>query len=75
MSKNIAVSDEVYRVLKREKGRKSFSELIKERLKGRGKIEDVAGARVLDRETYTEAKRTVGRMSSGTMERVNRETT
>lgn len=74
MSKNIAVSDEVYHTLKREKGERSFSELIKERLKGRGKIKDVAGSRVLDRETYKEVKGMVEKMSSGTMERVKDET-
>lgn len=74
MSKNIAVSDGVYHALKREKGERSFSELIEERLEDRGRIEDVAGACVLDRETFTEVKRTIKEMSSGAMERMNRET-
>lgn len=48
MSKNIAISDEVYERLKREKGDRSFSEVIAENLDTGGKIADVSGQQVLD---------------------------
>ena len=43
MSKNIAISDDVYRRPKREKGDRSFSELIEERLDRGGRLADVTG--------------------------------
>jgi len=43
MSKNISISDDVYRRLKREKGDRSFSELIAEKLENGGTIAEVTG--------------------------------
>lgn len=74
MSKNIAISDEVYRRLKREKGDRSFSEVIAEKLESGGELADVTGQRVLDPETYEEVSEEIGRLSDGTMERVDDET-
>jgi len=73
MSKNIAISDEVYKRLKREKGDRSFSELIAERLDEGGRLADVTGQRILDREAAEEARNVIGRLSDGTMERLDDE--
>ena len=74
MSKNIAISDEVYRRLKREKGDRSFSEVISERLDEGGKIADVTGQRILDREAAEKATAIISQMSEGTMDRLDDET-
>lgn len=47
-SKNIAISDDVYRKLKREKGKRSFSEVIEEKLESGRRIADVTGIGALD---------------------------
>jgi len=70
MSKNISVSDEVYELLKREKGDRSFSEVIEEKVEAGGRIEDVVGTKVLDEETYREAKEDIRELSQGTGERL-----
>lgn len=56
MSKNITVSDEVYRKLKREKGDRSFSETIRDKLDEGGKIADVAGQGMFDDEPMRRSK-------------------
>ena len=43
MSKNIAISEDVYRRLKREKGDRSFSELIADTLDDGGQLPDITG--------------------------------
>ena len=70
MSKNISISDEVYEMLKREKGDKSFSEVIEGKIEGGNKIEDVMGAGVLDKETYREVKDDIRELSQGTQQRL-----
>ena len=74
MSKNISISDEVYRKLKREKGNRSFSDLINARLEGSGKLADVTGDQVLDPETYERLKTDIRSLSDGTVERLDDET-
>lgn len=74
MSKNISISEKVYRRLKREKGERSFSELIAERLDKGGRLADVTGQRILDREAAEEATSVIGRLSEGTMDRLDDET-
>jgi Uncharacterized ACR, COG1753. len=74
MSKNIAISDEVYRQLKREKGDRSFSEVIAAKLDSGGQLADVTGQQVLDPGTYEEITDEIGRLSDGTLERVEDET-
>ena len=56
MSKNISISDEVYEKLEREKDGKSFSDLIDEKIDSGGNISEVAGSKVLDRETMKNVK-------------------
>jgi len=74
MSKNIAISDEVYDKLKREKGDRSFSEVIEEKMTGSGKLADVAGQRIFEEGTLAAIKGEVERLSDGTVERVENET-
>jgi len=74
MSKNIAISDEVYRRLKREKGDRSFSEVIEAKLDSGGTLADVTGQQILDPDTYDEVTEEIERMSGGTMERLDNET-
>ena len=70
MSKNISVLDEVYELLEREKRKRSFSEVIEEKVETGGRIEDVVGAEVLDEETYREAKEDIRELSRETGERL-----
>ncbi|MEY7851516.1 antitoxin VapB family protein [Natrarchaeobius sp. A-rgal3] len=74
MSKNIAISDDVYRELKREKGDRSFSEVIEETLDDGRRLADVTGAGVLDEEIYDQVKDEIERMSQGTLSRLEDET-
>jgi predicted CopG family antitoxin len=74
MSKNISISDEVYRKLKQEKGDRSFSEVIEDRIESGGTLADVAGQGIFDAETYERVKDDIGELSEGTVERVEDET-
>ncbi len=74
MSKNISISDDVYRRLKREKGEKSFSELIAETLESGGQLADVTGQQVFDPETDDEVSEEIERLSEGTLTRLADET-
>ncbi|ERH01554.1 MAG: hypothetical protein J07HN6_01108 [Halonotius sp. J07HN6] len=74
MSKNIAISDEVYRRLKREKGDRSFSEVIAAKLESGGDIADVAGQGIFDPETHEAVREEIERLSDGTLERTLDET-
>ncbi len=73
MSKNIAISDDVYDRLKREKGDRSFSELIEERLDRGGRLMDVTGQNILDVETYEEVSEEIEQLSEGTLDRLTDE--
>ncbi|RLM62569.1 antitoxin VapB family protein [Halorubrum sp. Atlit-26R] len=74
MSKNIAISDEVYRRLKREKGDRSFSEVIADTLDSGGGLTDVTGQQILDPETYDDVDVEMERLSDGTLDRLTDET-
>jgi predicted CopG family antitoxin len=74
MSKNISISDEVYRKLKQEKGDRSFSEVIEDRIESGGTLADVAGQGIFDAETYERVKDDIGELSEGTVKRVKDET-
>ncbi|KXA94677.1 hypothetical protein AKJ37_03310 [candidate division MSBL1 archaeon SCGC-AAA259I09] len=73
MSKNIAVSDEIYDRLKKEKKDKSFSRVIEEKLDSGGKITEVAGGNILDRKTMEKVKKDIEKGSRGTLERMEDE--
>lgn len=74
MSKNIAISDDVYRELKREKGDRSFSEVIRETLDDGRRLADVTGEGVLDPETHEAVKADIEELSRGTLSRIDDET-
>jgi len=74
MSKNIAISDAVYRELKREKGDRSFSEVIQAHLDDNRTLEDVAGAGIFGDESYESIKADIEELSSGTLSRLDDET-
>lgn len=74
MSKNISISDEVYEKLSREKGDRSFSELIEDRLRSTNRLADVMGQGILDEGTYLDVKRDVAELSEGTLTRLEDET-
>lgn len=71
MSKNIAISDEVYRMLKREKGDRSFSEVIEAHIKSGGKLADVTGQEIFEPGTADAVKDDIEALSSGTLERLD----
>lgn len=70
MSKNIAISDEVYRMLKREKGDRSFSEVIEAHIQSGGKLADVTGQAILEPGTIDAVTDDIEAGSSGTLDRV-----
>jgi len=74
VSKNISISDEVYERLKREKGDRSFSDLIADTLETRTRLADVHGAGILDAETYDAVKADIGPLSRETTRRLDDET-
>ena len=71
VSKKISVSDDVYRRLKREKGDRSFSEVIAETLATGYRLSDVSGAGILDPETDADVADEIDRFSDGTMDRLD----
>lgn len=70
MSKNISISDEVYRKLKREKGDRSFSEVIDDRLDESARIADVAGQGILDTESIESVSEDIEELSEGALNRL-----
>ena len=70
MSKNVALSDDVYERLKKEKGDKSFSDIIREKLDSKGKIADVAGMNIFEDVEIESVKYDIEKMSKGTKERM-----
>ncbi|WP_255190940.1 antitoxin VapB family protein [Natronobeatus ordinarius] len=74
MSKNIAIADDVYERLKREKGDRSFSEVIADTLDERARLADVHGEGVLNPDAVAAAREEIGRLSEGTLSRLDDET-
>lgn len=75
MSKNISVSDDVYRRLKREKGDRSFSEVIEDHLESGCSLTDVTGNEIFASGTHDDDVRDeIELLSEGTLERVDDET-
>lgn len=74
VSKNIAISDDVYRALKREKGDRSFSDVIRDKLEDGARIADVTGAGLLDPAVQESVRSDVERMSEGTLSRLDDKT-
>jgi len=70
MSKNISISDDVYRRLKREKGDRSFSEVIDEKLDSGGTLAEVSGQQLFDAETANRVTDEIESLSHGTIERL-----
>ena len=64
----------MYRKLKREKGDRSFSELIEDRLTAGGKLADVTGQQFLDHEAYAAVREDIEALSEGTLQRLDDET-
>lgn len=71
VSKNIAISDEVYERLKREKGDRSFSEVIADHLESGGELDDVSGQAIFDEGTYDTVKEDIGSLSERTADRLD----
>lgn len=68
MSRHIAISDDVYRRLKREKGDRSFSEVIEAALDSSGQLADVAGQEIFDAETDERISEEFAQLSEGTFD-------
>jgi predicted CopG family antitoxin len=58
MARTIAVSEEVYALLKKNKlPNESFSKVIKRSIKPRVRLLDIAGSKILTREDWKEAEK------------------
>ncbi len=73
MTRDIPLSDEVYRKLKRETGDRRFSEVIEASLGIHRSLAEVTGEGIFDVETHEEVKTVSRRLSGGTLERVDDE--
>jgi predicted CopG family antitoxin len=73
MSKHIEVSDEVYERLKREKGDRSFSEVLAAHLDKGTRLSDVAGEQVLESKTHREASEEITQLSEGEFDCIHEE--
>ena len=71
VSRNISISDDVYERLRREKGDRSFSEVIAERLDEGETLSDVTGQQVFADDTAESVETDVRRLSDGTLERLD----
>ena len=71
MSKNISLSDDVYEALVREKGDRSFSEVIADKLEAGGSLQEVTGQQILDEATYEAVEEDIARLSEATTERLD----
>lgn len=69
MSRNISISDDIYERLAREKGDRSFSELIADLIEPRRTLAEVSGVGVLDPGTYEDVKADIAALSEGTARR------
>ena len=71
MAKTIAVSDEVYRKLKKARmPGESFSSTIKRTLEMRPKLSDVVGSRTLSREDWKEAQQVIKKSERKTLQKL-----
>lgn len=70
MSKNIAISDEVYRRLEREKGDRSFSEVIAAHLESGGRLADVTGQGIFNEGTHEAVEEDIETLTDGTLDRL-----
>jgi predicted CopG family antitoxin len=59
--------------LKREKGERSFSEIIEEKLASGGTLSEVTGERILEPGTYETVRDEIDHRSDGTMDRLDDE--
>ena len=68
MAKTIAVSDEVYKKLKKAKmPGESFSSAIKRSLEMRPKLSDIAGSRILSQKDWNESQRALSKAETKSM--------
>jgi predicted CopG family antitoxin len=73
MAKTIAVSDDVYRKLKKaRKPGESFSATIRRSLEMRPRLSEIAGTPVLTREDWREAQKTLAKAESKTVKRLEK---
>lgn len=72
MSKNISISDDVYERLKREKGDRSFSEVIADHLETETKLADVTGQQIFAADTAERVTDDIETLSEGTLDRLER---
>jgi predicted CopG family antitoxin len=69
MAKTIAVSDDVYKKLKKAKmSGESFSSAIKRTLETRPKLSEIAGSRILTPKEWNESQRALAKAERKSME-------
>lgn len=74
MGKNIPISDDVYERLEREKGDRSFSDVIEEKLDDGNRPDDVSGQHIFELGTHEEVNTEIEELSQSTMDRFEDET-
>ena len=73
MAKTIAVSDEVYKKLKKARvPGESFSATIKRSLEARPKLSSIAGSAILTKEDWNQTKKAISRAERKTLEELSR---
>jgi predicted CopG family antitoxin len=73
MAKTIAVSDEVYKKLKKARmPGESFSSTIRRSLEMRPKLSEIAGTPILSRKDWREAQRALAKAERKTLEKLER---
>lgn len=73
MAKTIAVSDDVYKKLKKARmPGESFSAAIRRTMENRPKLASVVGSRTLTQEEWNEAKRILAKSEKKTLEKLSR---
>ena len=73
MAKTIAVSDEVYKKLKKARmPGESFSSAIKRSLEKRPKLSEIAGTPILTPKDWSEAKKALAKAEGKTLEKLER---
>ncbi len=75
MSENISLSEEVYEALVREKGDRSFSEVIRDALDTARTLKEVSGEGILETGAFEDVQSNIETVCAGSPERLDEDAT